>query len=180
MKNISFSEAADFASITRDQLRYWIKLLHLKPVKKGRTLFLPKGSEKLLDAMKKAVKDGLSLKAAAEEVLNIHALPVITPEPEQHENNQILTARIASLEKAVMLLVEQNNSLATTNKEQNKLFAETFLRQEKRLDQIQFKLDPPQKKQIDVWKPAKPKPLQLSKLQRIWYQITDPIKLRAI
>jgi len=68
MKNISFSAAAKHANITRDQLRYWIKLLNIQPIKEGRILFLPNGSETLLEAMHQTVKSGLSLKAAAQEV----------------------------------------------------------------------------------------------------------------
>ena len=180
MKNISFSEAAKYADITRDQLRYWIKLLNIKPIKEGRTLFLPHGSEKLLEAMRQTVKSGLSLKASAQEVLNIHTLPQITSEHKKIENNQILTDRISSLESAIMLLVEQNKALVGINETQNKLFTEKFLRQEKRLDKIQFQLNPTNThKKIEVWKPSISKRPQLSLIQRIWYEVTNPTKLRA-
>lgn len=180
MKNISFSAAAQYAGITRDQLRYWIKLLNIKSIKEGRTLFLPNGSEKLLEAMHQTVKSGLSLKASAQEVLNIHTLPQIIPEHQNIESNQILTDRISSLEKAVMLLVEQNKALAGINETQNQVFAESFMRQEKRLDKIQLQLNPPKtNKKIEVWKPSIPKRPKLSIMQRIWYEVTNPIKLRA-
>jgi len=179
MKNISFSEAASFAAITRDQLRYWIKLLHLKPIKKGRTSFLPNGSEKLLDAMNKAVKGGLSLKDSAREVLDIHVLPIACQERETLESNRTLAERITSLENAVMLLVEQNKSLATINETQSKLFTTNFRRQDQRLNEIQLKLDPLQEAQIENWKPAKSNRPQFSTIQRIWYEITNPEKLRA-
>ena len=79
-----------------------------------------------------------------------------------------------------MLLVEQNKALAGINETQNKLFAENFLRQEKRLDQIQLQLNPPvTNKKIEVWKPSTSKRPQLSIIQRIWYEITNPTKLRA-
>ena len=180
MKNISFSAAAKHADITRDQLRYWIKLLNIQPIKEGRILFLPNGSETLLEAMHQNVKSGLSLKAAAQEVLNIYTLPQVIPEHKNIESNQILTDRISSLEQAVMLLVEQNKALAGINETQNKLFAENFLRQEKRLDKIQLQLNPPvTNKKIEVWKPSTSKHPQLSIIQRIWYEITNPTKLRA-
>jgi len=180
MKNISFSEAAKYADITRDQLRYWTKLLNIKSIKEGRTLFLPNGSEKLLEAMHQAIKSGLSLKASAQEILNIHTLPQLTSEHKNLENNQILTDRISSLEKAVMLLVEQNKALAEINQTQNKLFADNFLRQEKRLDNIHLQLNPPiTNKKIEVWKPAISKRPHLSIIQRLWYEVTNPTKLRA-
>ncbi len=180
MKNISFSEVAKYADITRDQLRYWIKLLKIKPIKEGRTLFLPNGSENLLEAMHQAVKSGLSLKASAQEVLNIHTLPQVTSENKTLENNKILTDRISSLEKAVMLLVEQNKTLAKINEAQNKLFSENFQKQEKRLDKIQLQLNPAiTNKKIEVWKPSISKRPKLSIMQRIWYEVTNPTKLRA-
>jgi len=180
MKNISFAEAAKYAKITRDQLRYWIKLLNIKTIKEGRILFLPNGSEKLLEAMHQNIKSGLSLKASAEEVLNIQTLPQVIPEHQTIENNSILTDRIKSLENAVMLLVEQNKALAEINQNQNKLFTDKFIRQEKRLDKIQLQLTPPNpQKQLNIWKPTEPKRPKYSTIQRIWYEVTNPTKLRA-
>ena len=77
MKKISLSEAAKYANISRTQARYWSKLLNIELIKIDRTLFIISGSEKLLEAMNKNVKSGISPALSAKEVLSLHTLPVI-------------------------------------------------------------------------------------------------------
>jgi len=110
------------------------------------------------------------------------------------DKNPDLTNRISSLEQAVMLLVEQNKNLAITNQalakttesqgkrieEQNKFIVTSLQAQNNHLKTIQLKLNPPQAtKQIEVWKPTEPTRPKYSTLQRIWYEVTNPEKLRA-
>ena len=167
MKIISLSEASKFANISRTQARYWTKLLDLKVTKENRTLFLASGSENLLEAMNKIVKSGVSPSLAAKEVLSIHALPVAT-QPNKEVSNS-LNDRISSLEKAIMLLVEQNKALAKTVEQQNN-----------KINRLSLQLEPPTSyKKIEVWQPPKPQTQKLSTIKRIWYEIVAPQKLRA-
>ena len=193
MKKITITDAANFAEITREKARYWSKLLKLEITKQGRIAYIPNGSEQLLSAMAKAVSSGLSPSLAAKEIKIVHALPATK------QNKQIdtikLNDRISSLEQAVMLLVEQNKKLSETNQnlskkteeqsnrieEQNKFIISTLQTQNRQLKILQQKFTPTTigTKQINVWEPPKSKPQKFSILQRIWYEVTDPTKLRA-
>jgi len=184
MKKIAITEAAIFAEVTREKARYWARLLKLEITKQGRISYIPDGSEKILLAMAKAISSGLSPSLAAKEVLTIHALPVVK-ETKQNNSNE-LTSRINSLEQAVMLLVEQNKALATTTEiqgkkieDQNRFIISTLQAQNNHLKAIQLKLDPPQPTKIETWQPTEPKRPKFSTIQRIWYEITAPEKLRA-
>lgn len=185
MENISITEAANFAKVTREKARYWSKLLELKITKLGRVSYIPAGSEQLIMAMNKSISNGLSPSVAAKEVLSIHALPT-TNKPSNIDSNEFKN-RINSLEQAVMLLVEQNKMLVKTTETQNKKieaqneFIVTSLQiQKQQLKTIQIKLDPPiTTKKIEVWQPPKPKQLQLSAFKRLWYEVISPEKLRA-
>ena len=173
MNKLSITEAATQIGISRDKIRYWMKLLELEIIKEGRISYISLGAEKLLLVMAKSVSSGLAPSVAAKEVLNIHSLSE-TQEPEmQTIHLNFVTDRIQSLEKAVMLLVEQNKILSVTNVEQSKLL-------NKRLDRIELKISPSTtKKQIEVWKPREVKCPQFSTIERIWYEVTNPAKLRA-
>ena len=173
MNKVSITEAATQIGISRDKIRYWTKLLELEIIKEGRISYISQGAEKLLLIMAKSVSSGLAPSVAAKEVLNIHSFPEVQPPEIQAINQSLVTDRIQSLEKAVMLLVEQNKILSTTNAEQSKLL-------NKRLDRIEFNISPhTTNKQIEVWKPTEPKRPQFSTIQRIWYEVTNPKKLRA-
>jgi len=98
----------------------------------------------------------------------------VSPEP-VNELNLEMARRIDSLEKAVLLLVEQNKKLASTIEAQNEM-------QNKKLEAIQFRLEPPKVEPVIVkpWEPAPKKRPQFSFLQKFWYELMDPVKLRAI
>ena len=173
MNKLSVTEAATLIGISRDKIRYWTKLLELEIIKEGRISYISQGAEKLLLVMATSVSSGLAPSVAAKEVLNMHSLPEVQQPETQTINHNLVTDRIQSLEKAVMLLVEQNKILSATNAEQSKLL-------NKRLDRIEFKITPPTtNKQIEVWKPTEAKRPQFSTIQRIWYEVTNPEKLRA-
>ncbi|NCB40948.1 MAG: hypothetical protein EOM80_19505, partial [Erysipelotrichia bacterium] len=106
MNRIPVTEAAKLAGITREQARYWSTLLDLEVKKEGRVSYLPAGSENLLLAMAKAVSSGSSPSVAANEVKSVHALPVESPAPICENDNEKSAARIAELEKAILLLAE--------------------------------------------------------------------------
>ena len=130
--------------------------------------------------MSKLISSGLSPATATKEVLSVHSLPAIQEEKNKEIDTDKLTNRISSLEQAIMLLVEQNKSLATTVESQNKIIVANLQSQGQQLQTIQLKLNPPTPhKQIEVWKPTEPKRPKYSTLQRIWYEVTNPEKLRA-
>ena len=167
MKKISITEASELVKVSRDKIRYGAKLLGIKFIKQGRVSYVPSNSITILKAMYKNVSTGMSPSIAAKEVLEIFAN---TPEPalevaKEVSNNNVLTNRIETLEQAVMLLVEENQM-------QRKLL-------NKRFDRLELQLNPPEHKKIEVWKPTKPKSPTYSTLQRIWYEVTNPEKLRA-
>lgn len=86
-----------------------------------------------------------------------------------------MVKRIDSLEQAVMLLVEQNKKLVATIEAQNEV-------QNKKLEAIQYRLEPPKSEAriFKRWEPAPKKRPQFSHLQKFWYELMDPAKLRAI
>lgn len=177
MNQISLSELANLTGITKSKIKYWASLLNLQIRKENRMLFLNQGSETILLAMSKSISCGLSPAIAAKEVLSIHAVPVKKEQKEVDPDQ--LTKRIASLEEAVMLLVKQNQSLATTVETQNTIILSNIKAQGTQLKNLQLKLDPPARSKFEVWQPPKPKQPKLSTIQRIWYEVTNPIKLRA-
>jgi len=177
MNQISLSEVASLTGITKSKIKYWASLLNLKINKENRTLFLPLGSETILIAMFQSISSGLSPAIAAKEVLSVHALPAI--QANKAIDTSKLTNRIASLEEAVMLLVEQNKFLLNTVESQNKIIVSSLKSQGKQLNKLQLKLDPPKQAKIEVWHPPELKRPKLSTIQRIWYGVVNPTKLRA-
>ena len=75
------------------------------------------------------------------------------------------------MEKAIMLLFDQNQKLAKTVEAQNQ-----------KIERLTLRLAPPvtEIKQVKAWEPPKKETPKLNFLQKLWYEITDPIKLRAI
>ena len=170
MNRIPITEAAKLAGISREQARYWSRLLDLEMIKDGRVSYIPPGSENILIAMKKAVDSGLSPAAAAVEVKNIYPLPVVH---EVHQDNQqnidIVLAKMADLEKSIMFL-------AQTVERQNHVIAD----QAKQINVLSTRLlPPPQLKPLHVWQPAAKKPPKVSWLKRAWLELFDPVQLRA-
>jgi hypothetical protein len=86
-----------------------------------------------------------------------------------------LLQRIETLERAILLLVEQNKKLATTIEKQNEM-------QTKKLEAIQYRLEPAKQDfyKFEPWQPKPKKEPQFPTLKRLWYELIDPVKLRAI
>jgi len=61
------------------------------------------------------------------------------------------------------------------------LLVQTVNNQSKKLEAIQFCLEPPKVDPISVkvWEPAPKKAPQYSFLQKVWYELVDPVRLRA-
>ncbi len=86
-----------------------------------------------------------------------------------------LNSRLEGLEKAIMLLVESNKKLS----EQNKELTATVVKQNNKLARIQMKLEKPGHKKIEAWQPKPKKQPNYSFLQKFWYELVSPEKLRA-
>lgn len=166
---ITIREAAALADVSKDKCRYWLKLLDLEMVKQDGKLFLPTHAADLLQAMKKAVDSGMSPVAAAVEVKNIHVLPVVEVSQDK-QNNDIVLAKIADLEKSIMFL-------AQTVEKQNKVITD----QAHQLAILTARLLPPpvEVKPVKVWQPIEKPAPKVSWLKRAWLELINPTALRA-
>lgn len=167
---ITIREAATLAGVSKDKCRYWLKLLDLEMIRQDGKLFLPDNAADLLRVMKNSVDSGLPPVAAAQDVKNIHPLPIVQ---EIHQDapgkNDLVLEKIADLEKSIMFL-------AQTVEKQNKVIAD----QAKQINALSIKLlPPPQSKPVQVWQPTEKKAPQVSWLKRAWLELINPVKLRA-
>lgn len=156
---IRLDEVTEKASVP--QLKYWCKLLDIAPKMISRAgHVLPKEADKLRK-MADLINAGIRPRDAANTLAD--ELMIKSSQP-QKEDTAALHSRIESLENAVMLLVQTVNH------------------QNKKLEAIQFRLEPP-KAEIKSFKPWEPEPKkrpQLNFLQKFWYELMDPVRLRAI
>ncbi|MEW6709420.1 MAG: hypothetical protein AB1403_06290 [Candidatus Riflebacteria bacterium] len=142
------------------QLKYWCKLLDINPKVISRAGHVsPKDAEKLRK-MADLINAGIRPRDAANTLAD--ELMIKSSEP-RTEDTAALNSRIESLEKAVMLLVQTVNN------------------QSKKLEAIQLCLEPPKVEPISVkvWEPAPKVAPQFPVLKRLWYELVDPVKLRA-
>lgn len=179
MNRIPITEAAKLAGITREQARYWSRLLDLDMVKDGRVSYLPSGAENMLLAMAQAVASGQAPSVAASEIKNTFAAPAIVPE--QPENNTAIIARLNDLESAVLLLVQSNQTLSAENKklsEHNSALLDLIQLQNRKLDKIAARLPAPPPEVAPIRKIHKTE-VKVPLLKRLWLELFDPIQLRA-
>ncbi len=179
MNRIPITEAAKLAGITREQARYWSRLLDLEMIKDGRISYLAAGSENMLLAMAESVKSGQAPSVAASEIKNTFAAPAIVPE--QPENNTAIIARLNDLESAVLLLVQSNQTLSAENKklsEHNSALLDLIQLQNRKLDKITARLPAPPEP-APIQKIQKAAVVKVPLLKRLWLELFDPIQLRA-
>jgi len=157
---------------TVDQVKYWCKLLNIQPVIISRAAHVSGDQCDIIKRMAGLVGQGMRPRDAAS--MMVDTAVTVSPEPVK-EMNLEMAKRIDSLEKAVMLLVEQNKKLAATIEAQNEV-------QNKKLEAIQYRLEPPKSetRMFKPWESAPKKRPQFSHLQKFWYELVDPVKLRAI
>jgi hypothetical protein len=180
MNKIPLIDLAKKLSITPTQCRYWSKLCGIEIEKSGRISYLPESAERLLSAMSTAINGGLSPSVASNEVMATHA-PVESPAPICTQDNEKSAARITELEKAVLLLAESNQAIIKQNQDlitQVKELAAKISHQSMKLDRISAKLPPP----APIKQPEQPKKpvVKVPLLKRLWLELFDPVKLRAI
>lgn len=158
---------------TVDQIKYWCKLLGIRPVIISRASHVTATQCDLIKRMADLIEHGTRPRDAAlmlEET-------AVTVSPDLCTLNKLqveTTERIDSLEKAVMLLVEQNKKLAEKLDMQGEL-------QNKKLESIHHYLTQPRikAKKFKLWEPQPKRRSQFSFLQKFWYELVDPAKLRA-
>lgn len=178
MNKLPLIDLAKKLSITPTQCRYWSKLCGIEIEKSGRISYLPESAERLLNAMSTAINGGLSPSVAANEVMANHA-PVESPAPICENDNEKSAARIAELEKAILLLAESNQAIMQQNNDlitQVKTLAGIINKQSTRLDTISARLPAP-----PPVEPAQPRQsvAKVPLLRRLWLELFNPESLRA-
>ena len=166
---IRLNEITDSATI--DQIKYWCKLLDIQPEIISRAAHVTVEQCKTIKKMADLIGQGIKPGEAAAMLVNT---AVIVSPVKFKESDPELLNRIESLEKAVLLLVEQNKKLASTIETQNEVY-------KRKLEAIEFRLTPP-KREIKVfkpWEPAAKVSPQLSPLKKLWYELINPEMLRA-
>lgn len=178
---VTVLEAATRARITKQKVRYWLELLKIEPTRKEGKLYINAAAVDLLMAMNQAVLSGTAPALAAVEVKNIHALPVESPASICENGNEKTAARINELEKAVLLLAESNQAILQQNQDliaQVKTLAAIINKQSLNLNLISARLpEPAPIKQAE--QPKRPV-VKVPLLKRLWLELFDPVKLRAI
>lgn len=166
---IRLNEITDSATI--DQIKYWCKLLDIQPEIISRAAHVTVEQCETIKKMADLIGQGIKPGEAAAMLVNT---AVIVSPAKFKESDPELLNRIESLEKAVLLLVEQNKKLATTIETQNEVH-------KRKLEAIEFRLTPPKReiKEFKAWEPAAKVSPQFPALKRLWYELIDPAKLRA-
>ena len=166
---ISLVDAAKQAAVSRDKAKYWLELLGCCLIKEKQKSFVPLGAVVLLEAMRLAIESGLTPSAAAEHVKLTYSEKQEPKEPTkalEGPNDAVdkMATRIEALEKAVLMLVEENRTL------------------NQRVVGMQAFLMPPAKPTTPMipWQPEKAKdPLEgLAWYQRAWVQVFEPWRMR--
>ena len=179
---IALRDAAKKAGITPAQAKYWVKLLGIALVMRGRVGFLEGEAVDNLVKMAGLVVGGVSPKNAAFEISGIvHEKDIIPIEPDVigdlKEKLERMEAKNGLIEKAILMLAEENRA---TRQEVMKLVEVN--------QALQLRLEPPPltaayyepAKPVQVWKPPKvQKPAEgMSLLRRVWIEFTQPEQLR--
>lgn len=166
---ISLVNAAKQAAVTRDKAKYWLELLGCCLIKEKQKSFVPMGAVVLLEAMRLAIESGLTPSAAAEHVKLTYSEKQEPKEPTkalEAPNDAVnkMSSRIEALEKAVLMLVEENRTL-----NQRVVGMQTLL----------MPLAKPTTPMIP-WESEKSKdPLEgMTWYQRAWVEIFEPWRMR--
>jgi len=166
---IRLNDVTEAATI--DQVKYWCKLLEIQPTIISRAAHVTAEQceviKKMADLTGQGIRPGEAAAMLVNTAVTVSPVARIDRDPE-------LFNRIDSLEKAVMLLVEQNKKLATTIELQNEIH-------NRNLEAIKMRLEPPKRevREFKVWEPAAKKSPQFSPLKKLWYELINPEMLRA-
>lgn len=182
---VALRDAAKKAGITPAQAKYWVKLLGIVLVMKGRVGFLEQEAADNLVKMAELVSGGMSPKNAAFEVSgvvpekDIMPLELIEPDGvgELKEKLERLEAKNDLIEKALVMLAEENRA---TRQEMAKLIESN--------QALRLRLEPPPlpasfkelPKPVQAWCPPKmTDPGQsMGFIRRAWLELVNPEQLR--
>lgn len=158
-------------SATVDQIKYWCKLLDIQPAIISRAAHVTAEQCEIIKKMAGLIDQGTRPGEAAAMLTNTAV--TISPVENKTSDPELLN-RIESLEKAVMLLVEQNKKLSATIEMQNEV-------NNRKLESIRMRLEPPKApvREFKPWEPAAKKSPQFSPLKKLWYELVNPAMLRA-
>ncbi|MBF0548892.1 MAG: MerR family transcriptional regulator [Candidatus Riflebacteria bacterium] len=175
----TLQEVSKDIGISTDKARYWLSLLEVPTEKKGRVIYLPIESIEKLSSMTCLVEEGFSPGEAAKRCKNTDVIvPVkITPEIKQLDMMPFFN-RMEALEKAIMLLAEDNRDL---KKDVSRLVEQNCKLQQETTS-IRLQLTPPitQIRKVQPWQPEQVKdPLAgMSLFQRILVRFFRPEQMR--
>lgn len=112
VEKMTFAEVAEKVGISPDKVRHWVKSLRIEPAKIRGICYLEPRAVQILEEMKRGIASGLSPAGAAALVRSkpeattpipiANTLAVISSE---------VSNRLEAMEKAIMLLVDENRSL---------------------------------------------------------------------
>ena len=169
--NIRLQEIARETGVSSDKVKYWVKLLRLRLVVRGRIGFLEDADAKVLRDMIRLIGEGGSPKEIAEQLTGtLQPIPATPPSIIPPEN----TSRLDALEKSVMLLVDkiacQEKELIDQRKEIASLRSHTEL-------PVLLLNTPP--KPVKPWKPIRIQPPAMPWYERFLLQMFEPEALRV-
>ena len=176
-KEKTLPEVSREIGLTPDKGRYWLSLLGIEAEKRNRTLIITPETEKALLGMQKFVEEGFPpgeaakrVRTASDEVQTLYPVPMsqTTAVDMTGTNN-----RLETVEKALLLLVEQNQ----------RVYGELANLREENAALRRFLMPP-----VDPLKPVIPwqpenlnDPLEnLAWYQRAWVQVFEPWKMRKV
>lgn len=164
------------ATATVPQLKYWSKLSGITMVIHNRAAYVRPEDADTLRRIATKVSDGSAPSEAVKEIVGTSDHPIIaTAKPDLPA--QILPnviSRLDSMEKAILLLVEENRRLSTQVLDSNTMIADLRSRLE---PPTTLAIEPP--KPIKAWEPIRVQPPIMPWYQRIWYEVFDPVVLRV-
>lgn len=182
---IALRDAAKKAGITPAQAKYWVKLMGIILVMKGRVGFLDQAAADNLVKMAGLVNGGASPKNAAFEISGVvqdkDIIPIELADPdgvgELREKIDHLEAKSGMVEKALIMLAEENRAM---RQEMAKLVEVN--------QALQLRLEPPPlaaifnepPKPVQAWSPPDVRnPAEsMGFLQRLWAELVHPERLR--
>lgn len=179
---IALRDVAKKVGITPAQAKYWVKLLGVVLVMRGRVGFLEEVTADNIMKMADLVTNGASPKNAAFEISGVvnekEIIPVKRIEPddveELKEKLDRLETKNGQIEKAILMLAEENRA---TRQEMTKLVEVN--------QALRLRLEPPPlpafapPRPIKVWEPVRVQPIPTPWYERLWLQMFNPEMLRV-
>lgn len=162
MSEKTLPDVARDLGITNDKVRYWLSLLKAPVGKNGRVVMIPQESISLLSRMAGFVNDGFLPGEAAKRARGeASCVPVTVPIPTTPPAiSPEISNRLESMEKAIMLLVDENRSLRGEVSELRKESAGLRLRLEAPPQEPQKPATPRTEPNLVVFRKIEEKPIQ--------------------